>query len=414
MDDTDDLFDIEDDPVQEVEKKEKFSVFKNSFVLDPRYTPQKLIARDEQIKSLAALFRPILKGSTPHHAMICGLPGTGKSVVLRYVTDRLNRALIKKRVGASVNLITVSCNDSSITRILQNILSKLSPDARPKPGLPVSTYIGDIFDIMNKTKESLILVLDEFDEIPRTDILYPLVRAYEQETIDPGVYLSVVGVLNDIAFYDTLDARVVSSMRAQTIIFEPYSAPELLEVLEGRRHAFKQGVLDDEVIPYCAAISARERGDAREAIDLLRKAGELADIESNPIVTLDYVKKAKFLLDVAPNRDTINALPQLHKHILCAYLLLEEEGVSEVRTGNLHARYATMLINHNERPVGIGRFSSTLSGMEMAGVITATKQSLGRKGLSRKIVLGPTIQGIRTVLMQDPQFRPLLELAGGI
>ena len=44
--------------------------------------------------------------------------------------------------------------------------------------------------------------------------------------------------------------------------------------------------------PLCAALAAQEHGDARRAIDLLRVAGEIAEIESKPKIEEIDVRRA--------------------------------------------------------------------------------------------------------------------------
>ncbi len=410
MDDGEDIFNVRNKSCENLVKKDWNGIFQDSFVLDQPYIPPKLISRDKQIRQVASLFQPIFNGSSPFHAMAQGLSGTGKSVVLRYVVNRLNKELINLECGQAVKLVSVQCNVSSISKVLRSILYQMDPDRSvPKQGVSISDYVDTILEIMNKKEFSLVLVLDEFDKIPRPEILYPLVRAYEQEQLKPGIYLTVIGVLNDMSFYSTLEPRIISSMGAEKIDFPPYSANELIQILEGRRHAFRPGVLDDDVIPYCAAISARERGDAREAIQLLKKAGVYAVKQGSPVVTLEHIEYAKYLLDEAPDYDTINALAPTHRIALCSYIALKDEGVEDVWTGDLYKKYLEICQALEIKPVVLTRFSTTISGMEMLGVIETDKMCRGRKGLSRKITLEPAIKGIRAVLMQDPQFRPLLE-----
>jgi len=51
-------------------------------------------------------------------------------------------------------------------------------------------------------------------------------------------------------------------------------------------------VLEDGVVPRVAALAAREHGDARKAIDILRFAGEIAEENDHDSVTEDCVDHA--------------------------------------------------------------------------------------------------------------------------
>ena len=82
-------------------------------------------------------------------------------------------------------------------------------------------------------------------------------------------------------FTDNLDPRVKSGLNEEELIFPPYDAVQLKEILSTRsKVAFMRGVVDNTVISKCAAYAAREHGDARRALDLLRVSGELAEREN--------------------------------------------------------------------------------------------------------------------------------------
>ena len=74
---------------------------------------------------------------------------------------------------------------------------------------------------------------------------------------------------------DELDPRVRSSLSEEEIVFHPYNALQIQDILNQRAGlAFEEEVLQEGVINKCAAFAAKEHGDARRALDLLRVAGE--------------------------------------------------------------------------------------------------------------------------------------------
>lgn len=90
--------------------------------------------------------------------------------------------------------------------------------------------------------------------------------------------MSLIGISSDLTFTDLLDPRVRSSLGEEEIIFPPYNAEQLKDILyERTAKAFNDGTLDDAVIPLCSAFAASEHGDARRALDLLRVSGEIAE-----------------------------------------------------------------------------------------------------------------------------------------
>ena len=78
------------------------------------------------------------------------------------------------------------------------------------------------------------------------------------------------------------------------MVFPPYNAQELAEILRQRVGiAFRPGTVDESAITNAAAIAAQESGDARTAVMLLLRAGEIADRKNSGSVTDEEVKKAK-------------------------------------------------------------------------------------------------------------------------
>ena len=79
-------------------------------------------------------------------------------------------------------------------------------------------------------------------------------------------------------FTEFLDPRVKSSLGEENMIFPPYNAGELQDILNQRVGiALKTDTIDEDVVPLCSALAAQEHGDARRALDLLRMSAELAE-----------------------------------------------------------------------------------------------------------------------------------------
>ena len=69
-----------------------------------------------------------------------------------------------------------------------------------------------------------------------------------------------------------------SGLGEEEFVFHPYNAIQLQDILNERcGKAFKENVVSNGVVAKCAAYAAREHGDARRALDLLRIAGELSE-----------------------------------------------------------------------------------------------------------------------------------------
>lgn len=95
-----------------------------------------------------------------------------------------------------------------------------------------------------------------------------------------------------------MNLRVEDTLCERELHFSPYDANDLQHILEKRADlAFEAGVLDGDVVPLCAAFAAQDKGSARQALDLLLEAGDLARRNNDSTVTEDHVREAKQLLE---------------------------------------------------------------------------------------------------------------------
>nr|WP_137287690.1 hypothetical protein [Halorussus salinisoli] len=128
---------------------------------------------------------------------------------------------------------------------------------------------------------------------------------------------SVAALTNDPQFIQNIDGRAESSFNPDDVTFPDYDANQLRSILEHRRDAFREGTLTDDVIPLGAAFAAQSHGDARKAIDLIRKAGGLADKYGCERVMEEHVREAQSEIDVDRTQKLIEGLSTQKK--LCLY-----------------------------------------------------------------------------------------------
>ena len=145
-------------------------------------------------------------------------------------------------------------------------------------GLPTDEVYKIFLKALDKEKVLFIIILDEIDQLLHkagNEILYSLTRINPQlENSEIGL----IGISNDLMFTDNLDPRVKSSLSEEEILFPPYNAIQLQAILKVRAaKAFRKEAIAEGVLEKCAAYAAREHGDARRALELLRVSGELTE-----------------------------------------------------------------------------------------------------------------------------------------
>ena len=275
------------------------TIFNNKFILQTNHSPENIPHRDKQIEQVASILAPALRGDRTSNLFIYGQTGTGKTLTAHYVKNELMKRAEKENLPLKIEYLNCKLRKVSDTeyRILAELIKKLGGSV-PATGLPTEQVYNKFIEIIEKDKKAVILILDEVDQAVRKisdNFLYNLTRLNSELS---QTHISLVGISNDLKFLESLDPRVISSLGEEEIVFSPYNALQLQEILKDRAEkAFKTGILEDGVISKCAAYAAREHGDARRALDLLRIAGELAEREGSVKVKIEHVDKANEKID---------------------------------------------------------------------------------------------------------------------
>jgi cell division control protein 6 len=382
-------------------------IFENREVMRHDYIPKKLPHRDEQINCLGGIVAPVLRGSPCSNAFIYGKTGTGKTAVTKYVLNMLTSK--SRELGASVGICYVNCRLAGTEyRVLSSLCEAL--DVRvPFTGLAV----GEVFDRfkqgLDAQKKIFIVVLDEIDALIKArgdTLLYELTRV--NETLRHG-RTSIIGISNDLRFKEFLDPRVLSSLSEEEIVFRPYDAAELQEILWKRAQvAFSENALQDSAVALCAALAAAEHGDARRALDLLRVAGELAEREGAECVSEQHVRQAEKRVEHDRIVEVLENLPVHSKLVLCSVYLLGKTKVSYSITGDIYGIYCELCEQSGLSPLTQRRVSGLISELDMVGLLNARVVSMGRYGRTKKIRLGIGRSLVRTVFNNSDRLRELV------
>lgn len=362
------------------------SVFKDKKILSTNYKPDKLPHRQKEINSIASVLSPVLKGYKPSNLFLYGKTGTGKSAVVRYVTHKLRSRANEN--GKDVKIVYINCKLKKVADTEYRLLAELArrfDEEVPATGLPTDEVYRRFFEALDNKERILVLVLDEIDSLVEKtgdNFLYSLIRT--NEDLEKS-QISVVGISNNISFKDNLDPRVKSSLSDEEILFKPYNATQLKDILKTRSNqAFNEGSLPDEVISKCSALAAQEHGDARRAIDLLRVSGELAERGNSSQVKTEHVDKAEREIDRNRIIQVVGSQPRQSQAVLWSILkLLEAED--KVQTGDVYSVYEDVCNRCGIKLLTQRRISDLISELDMLGVIRASVTSKGRYGRTRLI-----------------------------
>lgn len=387
-------------------------VFNNREALEPSYIPDVLPHRDIQIKGIAEKTACALLGDAPPSFLCYGQTGTGKTATIRYVSQKL----AQQNSEIKPWWIYINCNVVSTPyRILASIYNTISRQEKiPPTGLPKDVIFKKLLGLLDsKVRNSIcFLVLDEIDILVEkkggNEILYDLTRL--NENLD-SCRSSLIGISNKLKFRNNLDPRILSSLGEDYIVFPSYDASELRDILNERaRIAFYEGTLKEDVLPLCAAIAAKEHGDARKALQLLRKAGELAERAQSKIVTSKYVEKAQEDLEKNYIMDYIKGLPLQAQLVLAAIYLIKKFSPDHIIiSGDIYDVHSEIRgLIPGIRQLTKRRISDFINELTLAGIISAELKSMGHYGRTKIIRLDIGIDLVEKVLSEIDKIQGIL------
>ncbi len=371
-------------------------------ILRPSYIPERLPHREGFIDQLAQILATALRGERPSNILIFGKTGTGKTAVVKYIENEFRKA----DAARMVSYLYLNCEivdtpyavlQSIGNRFIENFHQRI-----PFTGLSTDRVYNLLREKLDEEKRVVIIVLDEIDKIISKngdDLLYQLLKINDDLT---KARVSLIGISNDLKFTEFLDPRVKSRLADEKVVFPPYNAEELFDILAERAHlAFDNGTAPDAVLHLISALAAQEHGDARRALDLLRVSAELAERQGDEHLSDDHIQKAKSKIELDTVLEAVKSLPTQSKLILLCVLLNEEIGNTKLTTGEVYTTYRELCRKTGVTPLTQRRVTDLISELDMLGLVHARVKSFGRAGRTKEIQASVPVLDVKKVLEKD-------------
>jgi cell division control protein 6 len=381
-------------------------IFRNRDVLSPHYVPDILPHRDDKFEELAKILAPALRGGAPSNIFIYGTTGTGKTAVTKQVLSKLKERAESRDLPFKYSYMNCQHVDTKY-RILTQLCEDIGIDV-PITGLHFDVVYKKFKEALDKLETLHVTVLDEVDMLYRKDneSLYVLTRM--NSDLDSSK-ISIIGITNDVNFKETLDPRIRSSLSEEEIVFSPYTAEQLNDILTQRAEvAFHKNVLEFGVINLCSAVGAQQHGDARRSLDLLRVAAELSERNGDENVTELHVRKAQQVIERNTVIEVLTSLPIQTKAVLQAIFMGEGKS-QEITTGDVYEIYSKICKSVRLDILTTRRVGDLINELDMLGIITAQVISKGRGGRSKRIHLTVPHRQVREVLESDFRLSKIFE-----
>lgn len=294
-------------------------------------------------------------------------------------------------------------------RVLANLIKQFNEGIKiPFTGWPTDKVYKTFKRGIDSKKQCVVIILDEIDKLARKqgdDTLYNMTRINGELE---NSKVSIIGISNNLRFVDYLDARVRSSLGSEEIVFTPYNAAQLEDILRQRSEAaFEPDVVDEFVIPLCAALAAREHGDARKALDLLRTSGEVAERERTHRITEVHVRMANEKIEKDTVMEAAKTLPIQSQLVLYSVLTLEENSPKTMTTGEVYETYGKLCKIIALDQLTHRRVSDLISELDALGILNSRVVSRGRYGRTKEIKLNTSPLGLKFVLEENKRIKEI-------
>ncbi|ACV47928.1 MULTISPECIES: orc1/cdc6 family replication initiation protein [Halomicrobium] len=361
------------------------TIFADKSVLTEDYQPDEILERDEEIEEYRNALKDVLFGRSPQNIFLYGKAGLGKTAVTNYMMDALTEEIQQRPEADALHVHEQNCNGKTVFMVVRALVNDLrGPDGEtfPKRGLGTGDAFGALYEELDTTGGTHLVVFDEIDHLDDVDtLLYELPRARSIGHITDS-RVGVIGISNNYTFRQQLSAKVKDTLMETEISFSPYSADELRAILEERaENALKDDGYDSSAIAMAAALAARDMGNARQAIDLLRVGAEVAENQGEFRVTDEHIERARERVQRGRLSDKIRDQTTHAQLVLETLAHLEDDGETPARAKEIYELYQNVAESWANEPLTTVRsVHSHLSDLRMLGFLKRYERNEGLSG----------------------------------
>lgn len=208
---------------------------------------------------------------------ISGTPGTGKTATVREVVSKLDEAVRSDELD---DFIFVEINGMKITDPHQaySLLWEALKGQRVSPAQALDLLERE-FSHPSPRRVPCVVLMDELDQLVTKNqgVMYNFFNW-------PGLRhsrLIVLAVANTMDLPErTLSNKISSRLGLTRITFPGYNHEQLMKIVQSRLEGVPNNIVEPDAVQFASRKVAAVSGDARRALDICRRAVELAEAEA--------------------------------------------------------------------------------------------------------------------------------------
>ncbi|KAJ4196416.1 Origin recognition complex, subunit 1 [Fusarium falciforme] len=321
--------------------------------IEPGSRTKSLPCREGEFSLVYSHLEAAISDGTGNCIYISGTPGTGKTATVREVISRLEEA-----VGADEldDFIFVEINGMKITDPHQSytLLWEALKGQRASPAQSLDLLERE-FSNPSPRRIPCVVLMDELDQLVTKNqaVMY---NFFNWPTLRHS-RLIVLAVANTMDLPErTLSNKISSRLGLTRITFPGYNHEQLMKIIQSRLEGVPGNIVDPDAIQFASRKVAAVSGDARRALDICRRAVELAEADApgDPTtpskrerlagsqgqprgvgrVTIATIKKAINEATTNPVQQHLRSLPLMSKLLMAALMMrIRRTGLAETTFG---------------------------------------------------------------------------------
>ena len=353
--------------------------------------------REKQISRIISHLTPVLDSAHPPPALVFGPTGSGKTVTLIHILSTFQRVAEKRGIKFKYCYIDLTSPKTFFAALNELAIVLDGSNRKYRKGIPIDHMQSRVIEAIGSYDGFLCLLIDEVDNLkPNADGLLTFLGKTLPRKV--SCRLMLILLTNRLDWEKTLDPRILSFLKKTDILFEPYDALDLLEILKLRvEKALDTKKVEIAALKKVAALASRETGDARKAVELLAKAVIVAE-ETSGRLTEREVDIAEQRLEVDKTVALIRALAVQQRLALQGCYFVLSKGNKRASTGQAYEAYRTVSDKEQVHPLTQRRFSDIIGFLDLYGLINARVISKGRYGSTRDISGSLNVEVVRNLL----------------